>query len=70
MNNHQEVIEEDKQMKLPSNWEARQRKAEWLLNDEKLRQDAKEKVRTYIYIEFKSNLKSTLRMFMISGARL
>jgi len=44
VNNHQEVVEEDKQMKLPSNWEARQRKAEWLLNDDKLRQEAKEKV--------------------------
>lgn len=31
-------------MKLPSNWEARQRKAEWLLNDDKLREEAKEKV--------------------------
>ncbi|VVC38006.1 mRNA splicing factor SYF2 [Cinara cedri] len=47
VNNHQEVIEEDKQMKLPSNWEARQRKAEWLLNDDKLREDAKEKGQDY-----------------------
>ncbi|XP_050421899.1 pre-mRNA-splicing factor Syf2 [Adelges cooleyi] len=46
-NNHQEVIEEDKLMKLPSNWEARQRKAEWLLNDDKLRQEAKEKGQDY-----------------------
>ncbi|KAE9529674.1 hypothetical protein AGLY_011770 [Aphis glycines] len=47
VNNHQEVVEEDKQMKLPSNWEARQRKAEWLLNDDKLRQEAKEKGQDY-----------------------
>lgn len=41
-------------MKLPSNWEARQRKAEWLLNDEKLRQDAKEKVFTStLYTKYK-----------------
>lgn len=44
VNNHQEVIEEDKQNKLPANWEARQMKAEWLTNDDKLRQEAKEKV--------------------------
>jgi pre-mRNA-splicing factor SYF2 len=50
VNNHQEVVEEDKQMKLPSNWEARQRKAEWLLNDDKLRQEAKEKVRHFILL--------------------
>jgi len=47
VNNHQEVVEEDKQMKLPSNWEARQRKADWLLNDDKLRQEAKEKGQDY-----------------------
>lgn len=46
-NNHQEVIEEDKQNKLPSNWEARQRKAEWLTNDDKLRQEAKDKGQDY-----------------------
>ncbi|XP_050529497.1 pre-mRNA-splicing factor Syf2 [Daktulosphaira vitifoliae] len=47
VNNHQEVIEEDKLMKLPSNWEARQRKAEWLINDDKMRKEAKEKGQDY-----------------------
>lgn len=42
--NHKEVIEEDKRVKLPSNWEARKRRAEWILNDEEQRQLAKEKV--------------------------
>ncbi|PSN34473.1 Pre-mRNA-splicing factor Syf2 [Blattella germanica] len=32
--NHQEVVEEDKRNKLPSNWEARKRQAEWVLDDE------------------------------------
>lgn len=40
-------------MKLPSNWEARQRKAEWLSNDDKLREEAKEKVLcSYLFIEY------------------
>lgn len=42
--NHQEVVEEDKRNKLPNNWEARKRKAEWILNDAELRQQAAEKV--------------------------
>ncbi|KAJ8680360.1 hypothetical protein QAD02_016147 [Eretmocerus hayati] len=41
--NHKEVIEEDKRNKLPSNWEARKRKAEWIMNDEKARKEAAEK---------------------------
>ncbi|KAK9506306.1 hypothetical protein O3M35_008265 [Rhynocoris fuscipes] len=38
--NHKEVVEEDKRNKLPSNWEARRRRAEWILNDEKNREEA------------------------------
>ncbi|CAH0389087.1 unnamed protein product [Bemisia tabaci] len=45
--NHQEVVEEDKRNKLPSNWEARKRKAEWILNDEKMREEAAEKNEDY-----------------------
>ena len=41
--NHKEVIEEDKRKKLPKNWEARKRQAEWILNNEKAKQDAEEK---------------------------
>lgn len=40
--NHQEVVEEDKRNKLPSNWEARKRRAEWILQDEEKRQQAAE----------------------------
>jgi len=40
--NHKEVVEEDKRKQLPSNWEARRRKAEWILNDEKQREEALE----------------------------
>ncbi|XP_030556622.1 pre-mRNA-splicing factor Syf2 [Drosophila novamexicana] len=38
--NHQEVVAEDARKKLPSNWEARKRQAEWLLADDKARADA------------------------------
>ncbi|EDW74734.1 pre-mRNA-splicing factor Syf2 [Drosophila tropicalis] len=38
--NHQEVVAEDARKKLPNNWEARKRQAEWLLADDKARADA------------------------------
>ncbi|XP_015120780.1 pre-mRNA-splicing factor Syf2 [Diachasma alloeum] len=41
--NHKEVVEEDKRMKLPANWEARKRQAEWILSDETARKEAEEK---------------------------
>ncbi|KAH8280341.1 hypothetical protein KR018_002920 [Drosophila ironensis] len=39
--NHQEVVAEDARKKLPKNWEARKRQAEWLLADEQAREAAK-----------------------------
>lgn len=34
--NHQEVVEEDKRLKLPANWEAKKARLEWeLAEDEK-----------------------------------
>lgn len=45
--NHKEVVEEDKRNKMPANWEARKRKAEWILNDEQQRKDAGEKGEDY-----------------------
>lgn len=41
--NHAEVIAEDARQKLPSNWETRQRQADWLISDEKARKEAEEK---------------------------
>lgn len=41
--NHAEVVAEDARKKLPANWEARQRQAEWLVEDEKGRAEAAEK---------------------------
>ncbi|KAJ8981377.1 hypothetical protein NQ317_000244 [Molorchus minor] len=38
--NHQEVIAEDARNKLPENWENRKRKAEWILNNQKEREEA------------------------------
>ncbi|XP_034951601.1 pre-mRNA-splicing factor Syf2 [Chelonus insularis] len=45
--NHKEVVEEDKRKKLPSNWEAKKRQAEWIINDEKARKEAEEKGLNY-----------------------
>lgn len=34
--NHKEVVEEDKRLKLPTNWEAKKARLEWeLMTDEK-----------------------------------
>lgn len=41
--NHQEVIAEDARNKLPTNWEARKNRAEWILQDDKAREEAKQK---------------------------
>lgn len=41
--NHKEVVAEDARSKLPSNWGARQQQAEWMVNDEKEREEAKVK---------------------------
>ena len=49
--NHQEVVEEDKRNKLPPNWEARKRQAEWVLDDETKRKEAEEEVRYILYIK-------------------
>uniref|UniRef100_A0A0A9YLK1 Pre-mRNA-splicing factor SYF2 n=1 Tax=Lygus hesperus TaxID=30085 RepID=A0A0A9YLK1_LYGHE len=38
--NHKEVVEEDKRLKLPSNWEAKKRRAEWILNEEAQKESA------------------------------
>lgn len=35
--NHQEVVEEDKRLKLPSNWEAKKARLEWELADNEKR---------------------------------
>lgn len=45
--NHQEVVAEDARNKLPANWENRKRRAEWLLEDHKARQEASEKGEDY-----------------------
>ncbi|KAF2882546.1 hypothetical protein ILUMI_23624 [Ignelater luminosus] len=45
--NHQEVIAEDARNKLPANWENRKRRAEWLLNDQKAREEAAAKGEDY-----------------------
>jgi len=38
--NHQEVVDEDRRSKLPSNWETRQRRTEWEINDIEKRKEA------------------------------
>lgn len=44
MQNHKEVVEEDKRNKLPANWESRKRQAEWIMQDEAARKEAEDKV--------------------------
>lgn len=53
MQNHKEVVEEDKRNKLPANWESRKRQAEWIMQDEAARKEAETKVK---YSEYQSNL--------------
>lgn len=45
--NHQEVVAEDARNKMPQNWESRKRRAEWILNDQKQREEAAEKGEDY-----------------------
>lgn len=45
--NHQEVVAEDARNKLPTNWEARKKRAEWILSDQKAREEASEKGEDY-----------------------
>lgn len=53
MQNHKEVIEEDKRNKLPANWESRKRQAEWIMQDEAARKEAEDKVaRSTVFLIF------------------
>eukprot|EP00112_Aurelia_sp_Birch-Aquarium-sp1_P017217 Seg397.31 transcript_id=Seg397.31/GoldUCD/mRNA.D3Y31 product="Pre-mRNA-splicing factor syf2" protein_id=Seg397.31/GoldUCD/D3Y31 len=45
--NHEEMVEEDRRKKLPANWEARKRKAEWEIADQEARKGAEEKGEDY-----------------------
>jgi len=45
--NHQEVLEEERRAKLPSNIDARQRRAQWILDDEEKRQKCTEEGQDY-----------------------
>ncbi|XP_072382636.1 pre-mRNA-splicing factor Syf2 [Diabrotica undecimpunctata] len=45
--NHQEVVAEDSRIKLPQNWESRKRRAEWILNDQKEREEAAKEGKDY-----------------------
>lgn len=45
--NHQEVVAEDARNKMPQNWESRKRRAEWILNDQKQREEAAQKGEDY-----------------------
>uniref|UniRef100_A0A6M2DL93 Pre-mRNA-splicing factor SYF2 n=1 Tax=Xenopsylla cheopis TaxID=163159 RepID=A0A6M2DL93_XENCH len=45
--NHKEVIEEDARNKLPKNWEARKRQAEWMAADDEARKQAADRGENY-----------------------
>lgn len=47
--NHQEVVAEDARNKLPPNWENRKRRAEWILNDQKAREEAAAKGNAFVF---------------------
>lgn len=47
--NHQEVVAEDARNKMPQNWEARKRRAEWILNDQNEREEATKKGKDLVY---------------------
>ncbi|KYN33490.1 Pre-mRNA-splicing factor Syf2 [Trachymyrmex septentrionalis] len=74
MQNHKEVVEEDKRNKLPTNWEARKRQAEWIMQDEAARNEAeakrererrKEKLRTFSY---DSNVQAVIMSHFLNRA--
>ncbi|XP_013405461.1 pre-mRNA-splicing factor SYF2 [Lingula anatina] len=45
--NHQEVVEEDRRKKLPTNWEAKRKRVEWEEEEEKKRQECEAKGEDY-----------------------
>ena len=45
--NHQEVVDEDKRSKLPTNWEAKKVRADWILGSEARRNEAAENGEDY-----------------------
>lgn len=45
--NHQEVVAEEARNKLPPNYEAKRRQAEWLMDDQKKREDAQTQGKDY-----------------------
>ncbi|XP_063536886.1 pre-mRNA-splicing factor Syf2 [Cydia strobilella] len=46
-NNHQEVVAEEARNKLPANYEAKRRQAEWLVDDQKKRDEAESEGKDY-----------------------
>lgn len=52
--NHAEVVAEDARNRLPGNWEARQRQAEWLIGNENARKEAIEKGLDYERIKMRN----------------
>ncbi|KAG7280713.1 hypothetical protein CRUP_004513 [Coryphaenoides rupestris] len=45
--NHQEVVEEDKRLKLPANWEAKKARIEWELAEDKKKKECAERGEDY-----------------------
>lgn len=55
--NHQEVVEEDKRLKLPSNWEAKKARLEWELADN-------EKRKVEVFLNKKVHCPSRMQGFL------
>lgn len=70
MQNHKEVVEEDKRNKLPANWESRKRQAEWIMQDEAARKEAEAKVIYQILIKsyiFRYTNTYLLNLYFLQG---
>lgn len=48
--NHQEVVEEDKRLKLPSNWEAKKARLEWELAEDQKKQVVSHDVHLFLIV--------------------
>ena len=48
--NHQEVVEEDKRLKLPSNWEAKKARLEWELTEDQKKKVVNHDVHLFLIV--------------------
>ena len=64
---YSQVQEEEKRSKLPANWEAKRRRLEWELSDQKSREEADKNGLNYDIVKNMSKLCSFLLYFVRFG---